>query len=82
MYTLGKGQQNQFFQSSKQRLKNSDVLDIRYGDVKIKQDSKVTYFGCILDNNLSGGQMACTVLTKIPTHETKVLKLLPAPTAL
>ena len=47
------------------RLKNSRNLDIRYKDIEIKQHSKVTYLGCILDNNLSGEAMAPKVLGTI-----------------
>ena len=34
---------------SKHKIKNSKLLNIRYNDIKIKQFSKVTYLGCILD---------------------------------
>ena len=38
---------------------------MRYGDIEIKQHSKVTYLGCILDNDLSGGSMATKVLSLV-----------------
>jgi len=41
------------------------MLDIRMGDIKITQYNKVTYIGCILDDDLSGESMASKVLTKI-----------------
>ena len=47
------------------KLKNSRNLDIRYKDIEIKQHSKVTYLGCIIDNNLSGEAMATRVLGTI-----------------
>ena len=47
---------------TKRQLKNQRDLDLRYGDLKIKQHSKVTYLGCILDNDLSGESMAAKVL--------------------
>ena len=47
---------------SKRRLKNLNELDIRCGEIKIKQHTQVTYLGCILDNNLSGESMATKVL--------------------
>ena len=50
---------------SNKKLKNLSELDIRHGDVKIKQYSKVTYLGCILDQNMSGESMATKVLGKI-----------------
>ena len=43
-------------------LKNQTDLNIKYGDIKIKQHNNVTYLGCILDNNLSGEPMATKVL--------------------
>ena len=39
---------------TKWQLKHQRDLEFRYGDIEIKQHSKVTYLGCILDNNLSG----------------------------
>ena len=47
------------------RLKNLEKLDIRRGDIQIKQYNKVTYLGCILDDSLSGESMAIKVLGKI-----------------
>ena len=38
---------------TKLQLKNQRDLDLRYGDIEIKQHSRVTYLGCILDNDLS-----------------------------
>ena len=45
--------------------KNLKKLDIRRGDILIKQHSTVTYLGCILDENLSGESMATRMLGKI-----------------
>ena len=39
---------------TKQLLHKGKSLNIRYGDTEIKQHTKVTYLGCILDNDLSG----------------------------
>ena len=50
---------------NQQKLRNLRNLDIRHGDVKIKQYTKVTYLGCILDNKLSGESMATQALGKI-----------------
>jgi len=47
------------------KLKNIEDIDIRYGDVKIKQYSEVIYLGCTLDSNLSGNAMALQALKKI-----------------
>ena len=42
------------------------TLDIQYGDVKIKQFSKVTYYlGCELDESLSREAMALIAINKI-----------------
>ena len=46
---------------TKGHLKNQKDLNIKYGDIKIKQHSKVTYLGCVLDNDLSGESMATKV---------------------
>ena len=47
---------------TKQLLHKGKTFSIRYGDTKIKQHMKVTYLGCILDNNLSGESMVTKVL--------------------
>ena len=51
--------------SIKNRKRKIGTLDIQYGDVKIKQYSKVTYLGCELDKSLSGEAMALKVINKI-----------------
>ena len=48
--------------STKNRKRKIGTLDIQYGDVKIKQYSKVTYLGCELDESLSGEAMALEVI--------------------
>ena len=53
---------------SKRRLKKLDVLDIRRGDIKITQQNKVTYLGCILDDDISGESMASRVMNKISSR--------------
>ena len=50
---------------SKRKIKNSKPLNIRYNDIEIKQSSKVTYLGCILDETLSGESMAIHVINKV-----------------
>ena len=62
---LGRTKQNQFSLQVKIGLKNIGKLDIHHGEVKIKQHSKVTYLGCILDEDMSGESMATKVLGKI-----------------
>ena len=50
---------------SKRRLKMLDKLDIKRDEIKISQFNKITYLGCILDDNLSGESMASKVLNKV-----------------
>ena len=50
---------------TKFNIKRAEPLNIVSGNVKIKQYSKVTYLGCILDESLSGESMAFHVLNKI-----------------
>ena len=50
---------------TKLNIKRAESLNIVYGNVKIKQYTKVTYLGCILDKSLSGESMALHVLNKI-----------------
>ena len=47
------------------RSKSIGQIDISYKVVKVKQYSKVTYLGCVLDECLSGGSMAVQVCTKV-----------------
>ena len=51
--------------ASKNKIKNLEKLDIQHGNIKIKQHQKVTYLGCILDEDMSGESMATSVLGKI-----------------
>ena len=50
---FGKDETKSIFFSTKNWKRKIGPLDIEYGDVKIKQYSKVTYLGCELD--LVGG---------------------------
>ena len=50
---------------TKRQLKDQRDLNLKYGDIEIKQHSKVTYLGCTLDNILSGEHMAAKVLNTI-----------------
>ena len=49
----------------KKKLKNLGTLDIKRGDINIKQITSVTYLGCELDQYLSGESMVTKVLGKI-----------------
>ena len=50
---------------NKRQLKNQRDLVLGYGNIESKQCSKVTYLGCILDNDLSGESMATKVLSLV-----------------
>ena len=50
---------------TKQQLKDQRDLNLKYGDIEIKQHSRVTYLGCILDSILSGEHMAAKVLNTV-----------------
>ena len=51
--------------ASKFKRKHIKKLHIKYGDLKIKQHSKVKYLGCLLDETMSGEAMALNVVNKI-----------------
>ena len=42
--------------------KQQNDLNITYGDIRIQQHIKVSYLGCILDNDLSRESMATKLL--------------------
>ena len=50
---------------TKRQLKDQRDLNLKYGDIEIKQHSRVTYLGCILDNILSEEHMAAKVLNTV-----------------
>ena len=49
----------------RKKCKNLKNLNIKRGEIKIKQHLMVTYLGCVLDENLSGESMATKMLGKI-----------------
>ena len=51
--------------ASKRKIKRVPKLKIKYKNIQIKQHSKVTYLGFILDKTLSGESMALKVINKI-----------------
>ena len=51
--------------ASKRKIKSVRKLKINYKNIQIKQHSKVTYLGCILDETMSGQSMALKVINKI-----------------
>ena len=62
-------------------------MNVRRGDVEIKQHSGVTYLGSVLDENLSGESMATKMFGKInskriPVQKTKLSGFPPSQVAL
>ena len=51
--------------ASKFKKKNIKKLNIKYGDIQIKQHSKVKYLRCFMDETMSGETMALNVIHKI-----------------
>ena len=51
--------------ASKMKVKKIEKLNFTYNNIKIKQHSKVTYLGCILDETLNGESMALYVINKV-----------------
>ena len=54
-----------FLKVNNRNTRKVPKLNINYKDIQIKQHSKVTYLGCILDETLSGESMALKVINKI-----------------
>ena len=50
---LGDDKTKSIMFGSKRHLKAVNKLNIKRGDIKIYQHKKVTYLGCILNDNLS-----------------------------
>ena len=51
--------------ASKHKIKSARKLNVKYKNIKMKQDSQVTYLGCVLDETLSGEPMTLKALNKI-----------------
>ena len=51
--------------ASKRKIKKLQKLEIIYNNIRIKQQSRVTYLGCILEETMSGESMANKVITKV-----------------
>ena len=51
--------------ASKRKIKKVPKLKVNYKNIQIKQHSKVTYLGCILDETMSGESLALKVIKKI-----------------
>ena len=61
---LGKDNIKSIHFGTKPNIKRAKPLNILYGNVKIKQYTKVSYLGCSLDKSLSGESMALHILNK------------------
>ena len=62
---FGEGKTKSILFSPKHKSKSMEQIDISYQDIKIKQYSKVTYLGCVLDKYQTGEPMAMEVGTKV-----------------
>ena len=62
---LGEDKTKSILFGTKLNIKRAEPLNIVYGNIKIKQYTKDTYLGCILDESLSGESMELHVLNKI-----------------
>ena len=51
--------------ASKSKIKKLQRLEIIYNNIRIKQHSRVTYLGCILEETMSGESMAHKVISKV-----------------
>ena len=51
--------------ASKRKIKKLQKLEIIYNNIRIKQHSRVTYLGCILEETMSGESMANKVIRKV-----------------
>ena len=51
--------------ASKFKRKTMKRLHRKYGDIQIKQHSKVNYLGCLLDETMPGEAMALNIVNKI-----------------
>ena len=51
--------------ASKRKIKKAPKLNLTYNYIQIKQHSKATYLGCILDETMSGEPTSLEVINKI-----------------
>ena len=64
-YYFGDDKTKSILFATKFKIKKVRKLNIKYGDIQIKQHSKVKYLGCMLDETMSGETMALSVINKI-----------------
>ena len=61
---LGEYKTKSILFASKRKIKKVPKLNINYKNIQIKQHSKITNLGCILDKTMSGESMALNVINK------------------
>ena len=59
---------------SKRKLRKAGKLNISYQGIDIKQNSEVTYLGCILHETMSGEPMAYKTIKKLTLGSTIYLE--------
>ena len=62
---FGEDKTKSFLFASKCKIKKLQKLEIIYNKIQIKQHSRVTYLGCILEETMSGKSMANKVIRKV-----------------
>ena len=62
---FGDGKTKSILFATKFKTRKVRKLNIKYGDIQIKQHSKVKYLGCMLDETMSRKTMALSVINKI-----------------
>ena len=51
-------------------------LNVKYGDIQIKQHSKVKFSGCMLDETISGEIMALFVIDKMSKKQIMLITVM------
>ena len=62
---FGEDKTKSILSASKFKKKNIKKLNIKYGDMQIKQHYQVKYLVCLMDETMSGEAMAFSVIHKI-----------------
>ena len=61
---FGKDKNKSILFASQRKIKTRKKLHIKYQDIEIKQHSKVTYLGCVMDESLSREPKVLKVINK------------------
>ena len=62
---FGKDKTKSIVFASKRKIKKLQKLEIIYNNIRVKQHSRVTYLGCILEETTSGESMTNKVISKV-----------------